>query len=172
MVVACRMRYWLHGSGDEDENEQLVVVNVHLNCNTAKQAITHKPAVALKKFWDELVEYIVEFRARMLVGDFNMALWLVIPELRARGLQVNLATWYPFRQDLEPYARIDSNAMFIIGPVVGIRKVHDVAALGLLALDLGIRGGGVDYSNWKLVEEVQKNADGSESRRPTPVTIF
>ena len=41
-------------------------------------------ANSLKKFWDELVAYIIEFRARLLVGDFNMALWEVILELRRR----------------------------------------------------------------------------------------
>jgi hypothetical protein len=74
-----------------------------------------------KDWWDELAQIIVEFGARFLCGDFNMGLFSVIPELRARGFQINLAAWYCWQQNLETHVRADSCGMFFIGPCQGIR---------------------------------------------------
>ena len=94
-----------------------------------------------------------------------MALWQVIPELRARGLQVNLAAWYPWEAPYEQKTRIDSTGIFIIGPVLGIRKVYDASALD-------IRGGGEEDqpAGWQLVQQVVQGPSGEETRRATPVT--
>ena len=43
--------------------------------------------------WNEVARHIVQFGVRVLTGDFNMALWSTVVELRARGLQANLAAW-------------------------------------------------------------------------------
>ena len=71
-------------------------------------------ANSLNQFWDDLVAYIIAHRGRLLVGDVSMALWQVIPELRARGLQVNLAAWYHWEAPYAQKTRIDSTAIFII----------------------------------------------------------
>ena len=71
----------LHGSGDENiEDNELGVGDVHLHYMTAKKEISDG-AVSLKGFWDELYSHIIDFGGRILAGDFNMALWQVIPEV-------------------------------------------------------------------------------------------
>ena len=114
------MKDWrspLHGSGEEQEDgvksKELVVVNVHLHHMIAKKWVS-EGSISLKNFRGELVDSIVEFGGRILAGDFNMALWQVMAELTARGLQVNLAAWYPWQAPGETVKRIDSFAMFMI----------------------------------------------------------
>ena len=89
-------------------------------------ACTYKPDgwTTIKNFWDEVAENIVKFRVRILVGDWNMQLFCVILELRARGIHINLAAWYPFAPYKEEKPFIDSMGLFIIGPVSGIKKVQ------------------------------------------------
>eukprot|EP00959_Pyramimonas_sp_CCMP1952_P228768 4783376-Pyramimonas_sp.AAC.1 len=48
-----------------------------------------------------------------------MALFLVVPELRARGFQINMAAWYPWQQQHERFVRADSCGIFRIGPCEG-----------------------------------------------------
>ena len=149
-----------------DKTNELVIVNVHLNNETAKTYIER----GLKKFWDELVAYIIQFGARVLAGDFNMALWEVIPELRARGVHVHLAAWYPWQGPHEQHIRIDSLAIFIIGPVAGIHKMFDASVLEIRG-----GGGGEVPREWKLAEEVIHDPDGGQrscKRRPYAVQEF
>ena len=40
---------------------------------------------------------IQEYDVKVLMGDFNMALFRVIPELRSRGVTIDLAAWYPWK---------------------------------------------------------------------------
>ena len=96
---------------------------------TAKKEVSDG-ARSLKRFFDELAGYIVEFGARILAGDFNLALWQVVPELRARGVQANLAAWYPWKNHLENHTRMDSCAIIMIWKCEAIGKTHDTSALG------------------------------------------
>ena len=171
LIVSCRMRFFKFPLIEDTPEEELVVVSVHLHYQTAKKEVSNG-AVSLAKFWDELAAYIVEFRGRILAGDFNMALWQVIPELRMRGLQVNLAAWYPFHAPFETATRIDSTAIFIVGPVDGIRKIFDASALGISPAQpsaTDFRGGGDMPAGWKLKEKVEKGQDGRELRSKHPV---
>ena len=104
-------RLFLHGSGDEVilENE-VVIGDVHLHCMTAKKEVGDGFR-ALKIFWHKLAAFIIELRVRIVAGDFNMALWQVVPELRARGVLVNLAAWYPWQAPHEQTVRIDSTLL-------------------------------------------------------------
>ena len=125
MVATLKMRYFkIRGSGEDGvrdfDPQEITVVNVHLHCMTAKGDVSGG-STSRKLFWDELAQHIVEFGARFLCGDFNMALFSVIPELRARGFQINLAAWYCWQQSLESQVRADSCGMFHIGPCTGIR---------------------------------------------------
>ncbi len=52
----------------------------------------------LEAFWVWLVEKIKEHDVRVLMGDFNMSLFRVIPELRSRGTTVDLGAWYPWKE--------------------------------------------------------------------------
>ena len=51
----------------------------------------------LKDFWNWLKEKTVRFNAQVLMGDFNMSLFRVIPELRSRGAVIEVGAWYPWK---------------------------------------------------------------------------
>ena len=162
LTVSLKMRFFKFA----DKTNELVIVNVHLHPATAKKDV-EEGANSLKKFWDELVAYIIRFRARVLAGDFNMALWEVIHELRARGVHVHLAAWYPWQGPHGQHGRIDSVAIFIIGPVAGIHKMFDASAL-----EIWDDGGGEVPREWKLAEEVIHDPAGGQQRRPYAVQEF
>ena len=97
ITSAKKMRHFRIRGGGEGEHEaedidEVVIANVHFNNRTAKKDVK-EGAAASKKFWDTLAIYLVEFGARFLCGDFNMALFCVVPELRARGFQIYMAAW-------------------------------------------------------------------------------
>ena len=111
------MRFFrLHGSGEMTDT--LTLMNIHLHYMTAKKGV-QDGARALKLFFDEVVEYIIEFRVRIVSGDFNMAMWMVVPEFRARGLQADVAAWYPWRLCKEEDVHIDSCMIITIGGCAG-----------------------------------------------------
>ena len=81
------------GDGNEAEDlDELKIANVHMHFRTAKREL-QGGGMAYKRFWDLLAIYMAEFRPAFLCGDFNMALFSVVPELRARGFHINLAAW-------------------------------------------------------------------------------
>ena len=49
----------------------------------------------LEKFWDWLAKRLSE--CDVLMGDFNMAFFMVVPEMRSRGVKIDLAAWYPWK---------------------------------------------------------------------------
>ena len=49
----------------------------------------------LKKYWGWLSDKIQLFEVQVLMGDFNMSLFRVIPELRSREAVIELGAWYP-----------------------------------------------------------------------------
>ena len=165
LVVTCKMRFFkpestssdIHGSGEAED--ELTFMSVHLHHMTAKKEVSN-PAAALSGFWDELVEAIVEFRVRIMAGDFNMALWQVVPELRARGVQANLAAWYPWKHHLESSIRIDSTAIFVIGPRDGLRKVFGSDAI----IESAVAEDPLP-STWRNVEKIRHDEAGKETPR-------
>mgnify|MGYP002054393401 CR=1 FL=1 len=95
MLASANMWLWkTRGSGEGRSDDQMIdelrLTNVHLNYKTARKGL-HAGGEAYKRFWALLAKYLAEFRPRILCGDFNMALFLVVPELRARGFHVDLA---------------------------------------------------------------------------------
>ena len=62
--------------------------------------------------------------------DANMALWLVVPELRSRGIQISMVANYLFRINTMPH--YDSLGIFAVGPVKSIRMAYSPA----VALDI------------------------------------
>ena len=52
-------------------------------------------ANAHSKFWDDLACALVSTNTDILCGDFNMALWRVVPELSSRGLRITVLAFYP-----------------------------------------------------------------------------
>ena len=67
----------------------------------------------LKAFWNWLWEKIEQFNVQVLMGDFNMSLFRVIPELRSRGATIDLAAWYPWKS-LEGFPMSDSCGIFFV----------------------------------------------------------
>lgn len=165
LVVTCKMRFFrLHGGGGV--LDELTLMNCHLHFMTAKKGVANASA-SFAGFWNEVADAIIEFRVRILVGDFNMALWCVVPELRARGLQVNLAAWYPWKHRNEAEPRMDSTAMFVIGPCAGAHKIFGVETIRPSAVAEPAPKG------WEnLLEPIFDDKNKVVGRRPWPLPTY
>ena len=83
---------------------------------------------------DKLKETIDEYNVHFLVGDFNMSLMEVVPRLKARGLEFDTCSWYPWLHE-ETHARghclgMDSCAIFYIGGNVHCKMPWDIDSIG------------------------------------------
>ena len=158
LIVACQMRFWRLGAEDSTRGggDLLVLMSVHLNNMTAKKAI-QKGGESLKLFFDELAYLIMAKRVRILGGDWNMAMWKVVGELLARGIQVNLVAWYPWQMQLEDKPRIDSEAILIIGPCSGVRMIYDCSIFGLRPP--------TRPESWSKIEYISRDEQGKETKR-------
>ena len=191
MVVACKMRYFrLHGGGVKEEKEEevkedqsgggaekekkagedtvhdeklLVLMNCHLNNQTARKAIS-QGSNSLRRYFDEISRYIIKYGVRIMAADFNMALWMVVGELRARGVQANLASWYPFKTVHDTRVKMDSCAVLVIGGCMGCRMIYDCSVLGITPPER--------TNSWRNVDKVEKDEHGKEKRGPWPVAEF
>ena len=72
------------------------------------------------------------------MGDFNMSVFRVVPELRERGVTIDLGAWYPWKSlGGEPMS--DSCGIFFVNlPGVytltkSLRDIHDKDVTGILA---------------------------------------
>ena len=68
-----------------------MVLHVHNHLANGKWPQT------LEHFWGWLVEKLRTYDVEVLMGDFNMSLFKVIPELRSRGVVVDLGAWFPWK---------------------------------------------------------------------------
>ena len=84
-----------------------------------------------------------------------MQLFSAVAELRARGLQANLAAWYPWIKHLETVPRVDSCAIILIGPCEGIRMTYDCSVWGIEAPERPSRA-------WHYMELVTTDDRGRE----------
>ena len=92
-------------------HEHIVMV-VHVNHDLAnKKEFKSK----LTKLWAWLWRKVNDFGVQVLMGDFNMCLFRVIPELRSRGTVIDLAAWYPWKS-LEGEPMSDSCGIFSSTP--------------------------------------------------------
>ncbi|MDA8609573.1 hypothetical protein N9L19_01505 [bacterium] len=106
--------------GDAEDLDEINIANAHMHFRTAEREL-NSGAAAYKRFWDVLAKCMAEFRPTFFCGDFNMALFELTLELRARGFQISLAAWYCWQNDLEAHVRADSFAIVRIGHCQGIR---------------------------------------------------
>ena len=84
MMAKAKMRHYrLRGRGGK-ETDEITICNAHLHSATARRVI-RKGSEAYKSFFDELAKACQRFEPRILCGDFNMALYTVVPELRGNG---------------------------------------------------------------------------------------
>ena len=92
----------------------------------------------LEAFWDWLWEKIDRFKVQVLMGDLNMSLFRVIPELRSRGAVIDLGAWYPWKS-LEGEPMSGSQGIFFVNlPGVytlnkNLDDIHDRGPTGILA---------------------------------------
>ena len=142
MAVTFKMKNWYlidrsdsRGRGEQSASsgqtdgggidDSLTLMTVHIHFSFAKKQGGCKDwATKWATWWDKLAEYIVKFKVRILTGDFNMALFRVIPELRARSIPANITAAYMFKNSLG-LTKIDSTAIFIIGPLAGATLLFD-----------------------------------------------
>ena len=97
----------------------MVMANVHLHHLTAKKETGFSDAH--EHFWETLAKAILQHEVRVLAGDFNMSLLCVVPELRKRGVQVNIAACFPWICSNDNTTRLDSCGLFIIGGASSIK---------------------------------------------------
>ena len=86
-----------------------------------------------------------------------MALYAVVPELRARGFQINMAAWYCWKDNQQAVTRSDSCGIFRIGPCQGIRMCFDASVFNLEQPVLP--------HECRLMEKVEKDDKGREIAR-------
>ena len=169
MIASAKMRYFkIRGGGwDGDEAEavqEINICNAHMHYQIAKRGV-NKGASAYCSFWDDLAKYLVCHRCRYLCGDFNMALFSVVPEMRARGFQINMAAWYCWQHEEDVRPKVDSCGIFRIGPCQGIRMCFDASVFGFINPEVP--------SNYSMVMETVRNAEGKEiEKRNYPVPKF
>ena len=158
MAVTFKMRNWFlkglcasrgrgerhHRGGKANEPviyDELTLMTVHMH-PTFAQGVTEGWEKEWANWWDKLAGYIVKFRVRILTGDFSMALFRVVPELRARQIPANMVASYMFTDSLNQ-RRIDSTAIFIIGPLAGATSLFDAS------MALGMPDPGIEISGFK-----------------------
>lgn len=70
------------------------------------------------EFWPWLAATLKKYEVQVLVGDFNVSLFKVVPELRSRGVPASLAAWYPWRTTSTNQPMADSCGIFVCVPAV------------------------------------------------------
>ena len=135
----------------------LTVASVHMHSRTAKKDTNAKKEV-YDGFWDLLAQYIVRFGVRLMGGDFYMSLFCVVPQLRARGFQINLAAFYPFWMEAQDEMYTDSCGVFLIGPWEGVRLCYDCSVFDLPPPTR-------TTNNSMVMEQVKNVADNSIDKR-------
>ena len=71
-----------------------------------------------EEYWEHLAQVLREHEVHVLMGDFNMALFRVVPELRSRGVPATLVAWYPWRSELGKVMMADSCGIFMCVPAI------------------------------------------------------
>ena len=128
------------------------VLVIHVHRHLANNVWPNK----LKEFWAWLAD---EARSHtVLMGDFNMSLFQVVPELRSRGVTIDLAAWFPWKTtDATPCA--DSCGIFFLNHpgslrlVKGLSDLHDQDPSGIL---------------WAGADKTWLG----DQRRPVPIQVF
>ena len=83
---------------------------VHLHSHLARGAFGTKK---LEAWWDFLRDHINQYGVKVLMGDFNMSVTRVIPALRSRGVVIDLASFYAWK-DLDGNPMADSCGTFMV----------------------------------------------------------
>jgi len=68
------------------------------------------------EFWPWLADELKQHQVHVLMGDFNMSLFRVVPELRSRGVEAKLVSWFPWRSQETNEIMVDSCGIFVLVP--------------------------------------------------------
>jgi hypothetical protein len=91
----------------------------------------------LEAFWPWLIANLVKYDVTVLMGDFNMSLFQVIPQLRSCGVEVACGAWFPWKS-FAGTAMSDSCGMFFLNMpgeyalCKGLGDLHDDDESGIL----------------------------------------
>ncbi len=116
-----------------------VVVNTHMHCKLAK---ANGPGFreSRRRFWIELAGLLRKYQAQIMLGDFNMSVFDVVPQMRSHGIIIDLVAIYPWSQtgQREPYS--DSCAIWLLN---GCSQISMTCGLGSFSSNAsGSRGSG------------------------------
>ena len=120
---------------------EIRVMAVHMHNELANG---QKWKIAYKQFWARCYDLCKTHNVDVLMGDFNMSLFRVIPEFRSRGVTIDLAAWYPCTS-LAGVPCSDSCGIFCLNklgqyfPKVGRHQLDIVVQQGLDPNDHEIR---------------------------------
>ena len=105
LVGKIRLKTNVGGIGKE-----LRVAVCHLHFQVAnKNKGFRKPH---QEFWLDLVSQIQKYEVQVLMGDFNMSLFRVVPELRSNGVHATLISWFPWKAEDTGEVMVDSCGIF------------------------------------------------------------
>ena len=90
-TLKARVNFFDTGSNNDDEIG-IVCAHMHQACAQQIDLEGRRPYTA---FFDKLAEGIIRYTSRVLCLDASMALICVAPELRARGVMVSMAAFFP-----------------------------------------------------------------------------
>ena len=130
---------WVLKRGVGFLGKKQVVVVVHFNNNVANK--NKGFADQQKRFLNDLVALCEQYEASVLMGDFNMSFFEIVPAFRSRGKNINLGAWYPWKSTGETIAPCaDSCGIFILTPAVctlavGLAQLHEDDAQGIISND-------------------------------------
>ena len=132
------------GSGRAEAYSRCLIARVHLDINVGFLGKTHVVMVVhmhnvlannkwpkkLQEFWDWLALKVTQHGVRVLMGDFNMSLFRVIPELRDRGVNIDLGAWFPWKTPMGMPMSDSCGIFFINMPgeytlAKGLMHLHD-----------------------------------------------
>ena len=60
------------------------------------------------QYWPFLAAQINKFNVQVLMGDFNVSLFKVVPELRSRGIPAQMASWFPWMGKTDEWPMADT----------------------------------------------------------------
>ena len=125
-------------------------------------------------FWPELAQQMKYYDVHVLMGDFNMSLFRVVPELRSHGVQATLISWFPWRAEDNGEVMVDSCGIFSLTHAEIVPSVlPNIWADDIMhTLPKIKRNGGPGQT---LETYLPKGGDGSkkihDSLEPLPMTI-
>ena len=73
----------------ESHPDELLVANVYFH----DMCVPGIVRTSSNGFFQKICDTINRWGVRLLAGDFNMVLWMVIPVLRSKGFQANMVAW-------------------------------------------------------------------------------